>query len=178
MLNTLRNVDPLSYVVLVVIALYIALVNPSNTPAIFSNPIFKFVLFVFVGLVCILEGSAIGVLCAVAMAWPVVYSSLREGYENPFVEGFEDDHSPTAEGDEQEGETVSHHHKMHQEKREARKEKREEKREERKTKREERKEHRHSGSGHSGIQHTRKPHPHHHSIQHTPKPHPHHYHRH
>lgn len=177
MLNTLRNVDPLSYVVLVVIALYIALVNPSNTPAIFSNPIFKFVLFVFVGLVCILEGSAIGVLFAVAMALPVVYSSLREGYENPFVEGFEDDHSPTAEDDEQEGETVSHHHKMHQEKREARKEKREEKREERKTKREEQKEHRHSGSGHSGIQHTRNPkrhhHPHHHGIQHTPKPHRH-----
>ena len=177
MLNTLRNVDPLSYVVLVVIALYIALVNPSNTPAIFSNPIFKFVLFVFVGLVCILEGSAIGVLFAVAMALPVVYSSLREGYANPFVEGFEDDHSPTAEDDEQEGETVSHHHKMHQEKREARKEKREEKREERKTKREERKDHRHSGSGHSGIQHTRNPkrhhHPHHHGIQHTPKPHRH-----
>ena len=100
MLNTLRNVDPLSYVVLVVIALYIALVNPSNTPAIFSNPIFKFVLFVFVGLVCILEGSAIGVLFAVAMALPVVYSSLREGYANPFVEGFEENDGSEVVSDE------------------------------------------------------------------------------
>jgi len=87
-LHTLRNVDPLTYIVLVVISLYIALTNPSNTPAIFSNPIFKFVLFVCVALVCLLEGSVIGVLFAVAMALPVVYSSLREGYANPFVEAF------------------------------------------------------------------------------------------
>lgn len=91
MLRTISNVDPLTYVVLAVIALYIALTNPSNTPVIFSNPVFKFVLFAFVALVCLLEGSAIGVLFAVAMALPVVYSSLREGYANPFVEAFGED---------------------------------------------------------------------------------------
>lgn len=88
MLNSLRSVDPWSYVVMGLIALYIALVNPSNTPAFFSNPVFKFVLFAFVAIVCVLEGSCIGVLFAVAMALPVVYSSMREGYANPFLEAF------------------------------------------------------------------------------------------
>ena len=108
MLNSLRSVDPWSYVVMGLIALYIALVNPSNTPAFFSNPVFKFVLFAFVAIVCVLEGSCIGVLFAVAMALPVVYSSMREGYANPFLEAFDscthpasseedDDHSPLQE---------------------------------------------------------------------------------
>ena len=152
MLNTLRNVDPLSYVVLVVIALYIALVNPSNTPAIFSNPIFKFVLFVFVGLVCILEGSAIGVLFAVAMALPVVYSSLREGYANPFVEGFEEnDGSEVVSDDEDDSSQPRKKHARN---------------------------HKHPGNhkhhdhhtGHQGIPHTPKHHQHHKGIHHTSKP--------
>ena len=102
MLNSLRSVDPWSYVVMGLIALYIALVNPSNTPAFFSNPVFKFVLFAFVAIVCVLEGSCIGVLFAVAMALPVVYSSMREGYANPFLEAFgANDHPANSEEDDE-----------------------------------------------------------------------------
>ena len=76
---------------LAVVTLYISMVNPSNTPAFFSNTVFKFVLFAFVAVVFVLEGPLVGTMFAIAMALPVIYSSLREGYENPFIENYADD---------------------------------------------------------------------------------------
>lgn len=76
----LQGICPLSWVLLTIVTLYIALVNPSNTPAFFSNSVFKFVLFAFVVIVYVLEGPLIGTMFAIAMVLPVVYSSMREGY--------------------------------------------------------------------------------------------------
>jgi hypothetical protein len=80
----------MSWALLAVVTVYIALVNPSNTPAFFSNTWFKLVLFAFVIVVFVLEGPLVGTMFAIAMVLPVVYSSLREGYENPFIERYED----------------------------------------------------------------------------------------
>ena len=91
MCSKLSEVDTMSWVLLTVVSLYIAMVNPSNTPAFFSNPVFKFVLFAFVAVVFVLEGPLVGTLFGIAMVLPVVYSSLREGYQNPFIERYEEE---------------------------------------------------------------------------------------
>ena len=90
MCSKLSQVDTMSWVLLTVVSLYIAMVNPSNTPAFFSNPVFKFILFAFVAVVFVLEGPLVGTLFGIAMVLPVVYSSLREGYQNPFIERYND----------------------------------------------------------------------------------------
>jgi hypothetical protein len=91
MSTKLQGVDTMSWVLLAVFTLYISIVNPSNTPAFFSNTAFKFALFAFVAVVFVLEGPLVGTMFAIAMALPVVYSSLREGYENPFIERYADE---------------------------------------------------------------------------------------
>lgn len=91
MCGKLQGVDGMTWVLLAVVTLYISMVNPSNTPAFFSNTAFKFVLFAFVAVVFVLEGPLVGTMFAIAMALPVIYSSLREGYENPFIENYADD---------------------------------------------------------------------------------------
>jgi hypothetical protein len=102
MYSKLSQVDTMSWVLLTVVSLYIAMVNPSNTPTFFSNPVFKFVLFAFVAVVFILEGPLVGTLFGIAMVLPVVYSSLREGYQNPFIERYEEkkDDDETEEGED------------------------------------------------------------------------------
>ena len=90
MCTKLQGVGGMSWALLAVVTVYIALVNPSNTPAFFSNTWFKLVLFAFVIVVFVLEGPLVGTMFAIAMVLPVVYSSLREGYENPFIERYED----------------------------------------------------------------------------------------
>lgn len=87
----LNGVDTMSWVLLAVVTFYIAMVNPSNTPAFFSNTVFKFVLFAFVAIVFVLEGPLVGTMLGIAMMLPVVYSSLREGYQNPFIERYADE---------------------------------------------------------------------------------------
>ena len=107
MYSKLSQVDTMSWVLLTVVSLYIAMVNPSNTPTFFSNPVFKFVLFAFVAVVFILEGPLVGTLFGIAMVLPVVYSSLREGYQNPFIERYEekkDDETEEGEDDTEEEE--------------------------------------------------------------------------
>ena len=107
MYSKLSQVDTMSWVLLTVVSLYIAMVNPSNTPTFFSNPVFKFVLFAFVAVVFILEGPLVGTLFGIAMVLPVVYSSLREGYQNPFIERYEekkDDETEEGENDTEEEE--------------------------------------------------------------------------
>lgn len=106
MTTKLQDVDGMTWLLLAVVTLYIAMVNPSNTPAFFSNTAFKFVLFAFVAAVFVLEGPLVGTMFAIAMALPVVYSSLREGYENPFIENYDDanETDDSKEDDEAEGE--------------------------------------------------------------------------
>ena len=89
MCTKLQGVGGMSWALLAVVTVYIALVNPSNTPAFFSNTWFKLVLFAFVIVVFVLEGPLVGTMFAIAMVLPIVYSSLREGYENPFIERYE-----------------------------------------------------------------------------------------
>lgn len=85
LLNKLNSLDPLTWAVLVVIVVYIAVARPSNTPSIFKNSLFRLVVFVFVAVVFIVEGPMIGTMFALAMLLPVVYSNMQ----NP-SEGFEE----------------------------------------------------------------------------------------
>ena len=106
MLVKLRCVGTLSWVLLAIVTLYISLVNPSNTPAFFSNGIFKFVLFAFVVVVYVLEGPLIGTMFAIAMVLPVIYSSMREGYDNPFIEGYHPGSDEADSDDDRTGSTA------------------------------------------------------------------------
>ena len=99
MLVKLHGVGTMSWILLAIITLYISLVNPSNTPSFFSNSVFKFVLFAFVVIVYVLEGPLIGTMFTIAMVLPVVYSSMREGYTNPFIEGYNTNDSEDASSD-------------------------------------------------------------------------------
>lgn len=85
LLNKLNSLDPLTWAVLVVIVVYIAVARPSNTPSIFKNSLFRLVVFVFVAVVFIVEGPMIGTMFALAMLLPVVYSNMQ----NP-SEGFKE----------------------------------------------------------------------------------------
>lgn len=96
-----RHLDWVTLATLTVLTIFVAFVNPSNTPPIFSNTLFKTALFAFVSVVLLLDRSAIGVMFAVAMVLPIVYSALREGYSNPFVENFVDE-CDFGEGEEEE----------------------------------------------------------------------------
>jgi hypothetical protein len=117
MLAKLKGVGTMSWVLLAIVTLYIALVNPSNTPSFFSNSVFKFGLFAFVVVVYVLEGPLIGTLFAIAMTIPVIYSSMREGYANPFIENYADtedeaaspDADADADADEENADTNSIH---------------------------------------------------------------------
>ena len=116
MTTKLHSIDGMTWLLLAVVTLYIAMVNPSNTPAFFSNTAFKFVLFAFVAVVFVLEGPLVGTMFAIAMALPVVYSSLREGYENPFIENYDDanETEDSKEDDESDGDKEEKHGDNHE----------------------------------------------------------------
>ena len=96
-LNKLQSVDPLSWAVLAVIVVYIAVARPSNTPSIFKNSFFRLVVFALVAVVFVVEGPMIGTMFALAMLLPVVYSNMQHTSE-----GFnEDDDNENNESDDE-----------------------------------------------------------------------------
>lgn len=82
-LAKLKSIDALTWAVLAVIVVYIAIANPQNTPGVFRNPIVRFILFSFVVVVYLLEDPVVGTMFALAMLLPVVYSSVKtnEGFQ-------------------------------------------------------------------------------------------------
>lgn len=94
-LNKLQSVDPLSWAVLAVIVVYIAVARPSNTPSIFKNSFFRLVVFALVAVVFVVEGPMIGSMFALAMLLPVVYSNMQHPSE-----GFNEDGENEIEPDE------------------------------------------------------------------------------
>lgn len=97
--SKLQSVDPLSWAVLAVIVVYVAVARPSNTPSIFKNSLFRLVVFVFVAIVFIVEGPMIGTMFALAMILPVIYSNLQNPSEG-FNEGITEDEDINDEEDQ------------------------------------------------------------------------------
>jgi hypothetical protein len=64
-----------------VIVVYIAIATPQNTPSFFRYSLVRFVLFAFVVVVLVTEGPVVGTMFALAMALPIIYSSIEpEGF--------------------------------------------------------------------------------------------------
>jgi hypothetical protein len=107
LLNKLLSVDPLSWAVIAVVVVYIAVARPSNTPSVFKNSLFRLAVFAFVAVVFIVEGPMIGTMFALAMLLPVVYSSMQtplEGFyedENEANGGADDSFDDEAVDDEE-----------------------------------------------------------------------------
>lgn len=98
LMSKLQNIDPLSWAVIAVIVVYIAVARPSNTPSVFKNSLFRLVVFAFVAVVFIVEGPMIGTMFALAMLLPVVYSNVQS-YSEGFYEDMADE--DTAEEEEE-----------------------------------------------------------------------------
>lgn len=85
LVGKLKQTDGLTWAVLAAIVLYVAVASPANTPAIFGNSLFRFVVFAFAVVVFLVEGPVIGTMFALAMLLPIVYSSMgatQEGFED------------------------------------------------------------------------------------------------
>jgi len=85
LVGKLKQTDGLTWAVLAAIVLYVAVASPANTPAIFRNSLFRFVVFAFAVVVFLVEGPVIGTMFALAMLLPIVYSSMgaaQEGFED------------------------------------------------------------------------------------------------
>lgn len=65
-----------------VLILYIAFVNPANTPTYFSKTAVKFSLFAIATVVFIVSGPLVGTVFAIAMVFPVIYSTLQVADDN------------------------------------------------------------------------------------------------
>lgn len=86
LVGKLKQTDGLTWAVLAAIVLYVAVASPANTPTIFRNSLFRFVVFAFAVVVFLVEGPVIGTMFALAMLLPIVYSSMgatQEGFEDP-----------------------------------------------------------------------------------------------
>ena len=77
LLSKLQSVDAMSWAVLAVIVVYVAVASPSNTPSVFKNSLFRLVVFAFVVVVFVVEGPMIGTMFALAMVLPIVYSNMQ-----------------------------------------------------------------------------------------------------
>lgn len=79
--SKVKSLDALTLAVLGVIVVYIAIATPQNTPSFFRYSLVRFVLFAFVVVVLVTEGPVVGTMFALAMALPVIYSSVEpEGF--------------------------------------------------------------------------------------------------
>jgi hypothetical protein len=79
--SKVKSLDALTLAVLGVIVVYIAIATPQNTPSFFRYSLVRFVLFAFVVVVLVTEGPVVGTMFALAMALPVIYSSIEpEGF--------------------------------------------------------------------------------------------------
>ena len=81
--SKVKSLDALTLAVLGVIVVYIAIATPQNTPSFFRYSLVRFVLFAFVVVVLVTEGPVVGTMFALAMALPVIYSSIEpEGFKD------------------------------------------------------------------------------------------------
>jgi hypothetical protein len=79
--SKVKSLDALTLAVLGVIVVYIAIATPQNTPSFFRYSLVRFVLFAFVVVVLVTEGPVVGTMFALAMALPIIYSSIEpEGF--------------------------------------------------------------------------------------------------